>query len=142
MARNTALAGIKHLNRLEQVLAQREWWDASIDEGLMLDTEGELISGTASTVFMVANGCLCTPDLRYCGVRGTMRARVLDKARELNIEIVEEALWPEDLEAASEIFVTNAVRGIRPVVALEGKQWVVGPVTRRLIDALGLRQPS
>ena len=138
MARNTSLAGIKHLNRLEQVLAQREWWDSSIGEGLMLDTEGELISGTSSNVFLVANGSLCTPDLRYCGVRGTMRARVLDKARELHFDIVEAALWPEDIEAASEVFVTNAVRGIRPVVALENKQWVTGPITRKLIDSLDL----
>ena len=142
MTRNAALAGIKHLNRLEQVLAQREWWDSSIDEGLMLDTEGELISGTASNVFLVANGSLCTPDLRYCGVRGTMRARVLDKARELNIEVTEQALWPEELETASEVFVTNAVKGIQPVVALESKQWATGPVTCKLIDALGLRPSS
>ena len=53
-----ALAGIKHLNRLEQVLAQAEWRDETIDEGLMLDTEGELVGGTASNVFLVRDGVL------------------------------------------------------------------------------------
>jgi 4-amino-4-deoxychorismate lyase len=136
MARNATLAGIKHLNRLEQVLAQREWWDASIDEGLMLDTEGEVISGTASNVFLVANGALCTPDLRYCGVHGTMRARVLEKARELNLQVIERGLWPEDFEDATEAFVTNAIRGIRPVVQLGDRRWKPGPYARDLAMSL------
>ena len=75
LGRNARLAGIKHLNRLEQVLAQAEWDDEAIDEGLMLDTEGELVSGTASNVFLVREGVLVTPDLRFCGVLGVMRAR-------------------------------------------------------------------
>ena len=49
----------------------------TIGEGLMLDTEGELVCGTASNVFMVRDGVLVTPDLRFCGVRGVMRAQVL-----------------------------------------------------------------
>ena len=72
-----ALAGIKHLNRLEQVLAQAEWHDETIVDGLMLDTEGELVSGTASNVFVVRDGTLVTPDLRFCGVLGVMRGEVL-----------------------------------------------------------------
>jgi 4-amino-4-deoxychorismate lyase len=123
MARQPVLAGIKHLNRLEQVLAQSEWSDDRIQEGLMLDTEGELISGTASNVFVVRDGTLSTPDLRFCGVRGVMRAQVLRCAIALGWPISEEPLWPADLQAAKEVFVTNAVRGLRPVAKLGDLAW-------------------
>lgn len=123
LGRNARLAGIKHLNRLEQVLAQAEWSDATIDEGLMLDTEGEVVSGTASNVFVVRDGTLLTPDLRFCGVQGIMRAQVLGIAQRLGMSTGVEPLWPKDLSTADEVFVTNAVRGIRSVGSLESMQW-------------------
>lgn len=138
LSRNAMLAGMKHLNRLEQVLAQREWSDEAIGEGLMLDTEGELVCGTASNVFVVRNGALLTPDLRFCGVRGVMRSQVLRVAGELRLQTSEEPLWPHDLESATEVFVTNAVRGIRPVTLLESLRWKIGPIARQLIRELDL----
>jgi 4-amino-4-deoxychorismate lyase len=123
LGRNARLAGIKHLNRLEQVLAQSEWDDPAIDEGLMLDTEGELVCGTASNVFIVRDGVLLTPDLRYCGVRGVMRAQVLRAAATMGAQVSEEPLWPADLESAQEVFITNAVRGIRSVAQLDSHRW-------------------
>lgn len=138
LGRNARLAGIKHLNRLEQVLAQAEWRDESIDEGLMLDTEGELVCATAGNVFIVREGVLLTPDLRFCGVRGIMRAQVLRAAAQLQIATSEEPLWPHDVEAASEVFVTNAVRGIRSAVALGSLRWAGGATAGRLKAALGL----
>jgi len=136
LSRNPALAGIKHLNRLEHVLAQREWDDASIDEGLMLDSEGELVCATAANVFIVRGGELATADLRYCGVRGVMREAVLRTARNLGIPVHEEPLWPEDLETASEVFVTNAVRGIRSATSLDAHTWVNDEIARAISRAL------
>lgn len=136
LSRNPALAGMKHLNRLEQVLAQLEWSDPAIDEGLMLDTEGELVCATASNVFIGRNDALFTPDLRYCGVRGVMRGQVLRAADELGIAVSEEPLWPRDLDDATEIFVTNAVRGIRSITALAELRWEAGTLARRLAAAL------
>lgn len=138
LGRNARLAGLKHLNRLEQVLAQAEQIDDAIDEGLMLDTEGELVCGTASNVFIVRDGALLTPDLRFCGVRGVVRGRVLRAARELGVAASEEPLWPHDLEAADEVFVTNAVRGIRAVIALGERRWPAGSMAQRLREALAL----
>jgi 4-amino-4-deoxychorismate lyase len=137
LGRNARLAGIKHLNRLEQVLAQAEWQDESIVDGLMLDTEGELVSGTASNVFLVRGDVLVTPDLRFCGVLGVMRAEVLRLAKELDIPVSEEPIWPHDVEAASEIFITNAVRGIRSVTELGVLRWTDAPVADRLRQAFG-----
>lgn len=138
LGRNARLAGLKHLNRLEQVLAQAEWQDESIDEGLMLDTEGELVCATAGNVFIVREGAVVTPDLRFCGVRGIMRTRVLRAASQLRIPTSEEPMWPYDLEAASEVFVTNAVRGIRSAAALGPLRWSGAPVADRLKAALQL----
>ena len=136
LGRNARLAGIKHLNRLEQVLAQAEWHDEAIVDGLMLDTEGELISGTSNNVFVVRDAALLTPDLRFCGVHGIMRAEVLRAAGELGIAVHEEPLWPADVETASEIFLTNAVRGIRSVASLGSLRWSGAPVADRLRQEL------
>jgi 4-amino-4-deoxychorismate lyase len=138
LARNALLAGIKHLNRLEQVLAQAEWQDADIDEGLMLDTEGEVVSATAANVFVVRDGTLLTPDLRFSGVRGVMREQVLGAAQRLGIALSAEPLWPHHIECASEVFLTNSVRGIRSVGALGKQQWRETPVADQLRAALGL----
>ena len=136
LGRNARLAGIKHLNRLEQVLAQAEWQDDTIVDGLMLDTEGELISGTSSNVFLVREGVLITPDLRFCGVLGIMRAEVLRVAQDLGIAVSEQPLWPQDVEAASEVFITNAVRGIRSATELGSLRWTSAPVADRLRQVL------
>lgn len=136
LSRNPALAGIKHLNRLEQVLAQLEWNDTSVAEGMMLDHEGELVCATAANVFVVQSGELRTPDLRYCGVRGIMRDAVMRIARRLGIPVHEEPFWPKHLETADEVFVTNAVRGVRSIVALEARTWHEGAVTEAIRKAV------
>jgi 4-amino-4-deoxychorismate lyase len=138
LARNARLAGIKHLNRLEQVLAQAEWHSADVQEGLMLDTEGELVSATAANVFVVRDGTLVTPDLRFCGVRGVMRGQVLRAAQRLGMAVSEEPLWPHHVACASEVFLTNSVRGIRSVGALVEHEWHEAPVADQLRAALGL----
>ena len=139
LGRNASLAGIKHLNRLEQVLAQCEWPEGEADEGLMMDTEGELVCATAGNVFVVREGALLTPDLRFCGVRGVMRAQVLKAAVRLNIPVSEEPLRSDDLETASEVFITNAVRGIRSAASLDSLHWSGRTLAERLAGALGLQ---
>lgn len=138
LGRNAQLAGMKHLNRLEQVLAQREPQALPTDEGLMLDTEGELVSAMAGNVFLVRDGVLCTPDLRFCGVRGVMREQVLQAAQSSGLRVQQAPLWPGDLAAATEVFITNAVRGIRPVAALDELHWHQHPVAMHLREALQL----
>jgi 4-amino-4-deoxychorismate lyase len=138
LGRNARLAGIKHLNRLEQVLAQSEWREGEFDEGLMMDTEGELVCATAGNVFAVRDGALITPDLRFCGVQGVMRAQVIEVASKLGLAVSEEPLWPHDLDTASEVFITNAVRGIRSATSLDSLQWSDSTVATRLARALGL----
>lgn len=132
LARNEQLAGIKHCNRLEQILAQSEWQDSAITEGLMLDTDGELVCATMSNIFLVLDEVIVTPDLRYCGVAGVMRKNVLRLADELGLPIEVRAVRGEEVLAAQEIFLTNAVRGIQSVKQLDQQYWSVGPMAQKL----------
>lgn len=122
LARNPALAGIKHLNRLEQVLACGEWDDERIAEGLMLDELGHVISGTQSNLFAVIAGRLVTPRVDQCGVAGVMRRALCAWAGEHANAVIERDLRPEELEDVSELLVTNALIGAWPVRDLEGRR--------------------
>lgn len=137
LSQNTRLAGIKHLNRLEQVLARAEWQDPEIHEGLMLDTEGHLIEGVSSNLFLVQDGSLRTADLTRCGVAGVTRDLVLESARRL-IPIVDICdLNLQNLYQADECFICNSVIGIRPIIRLDDKKWAIGTITRRLQKHFG-----
>ncbi len=132
---NPQLAGMKHLNRLEQVLACAEWDDPDIAEGLMLSLDGRLVCATAANLFVVRDGHLRTPDIRDCGVAGVMRGLVLEAARHLQVPSSVEDLPPESLAEADEVFITNAVTGIRPVGEVLGAgRWPEGDITRALAD--------
>jgi 4-amino-4-deoxychorismate lyase len=127
-----ALAGLKTLNRLEQVLARAEWRDPAIGEGLMRDESGCFVGGTASNLFIVRDGRLLTPGLGRHGVRGIMRGMVLAAATRLGIPAAEAGLRRPDLDGASEMFLTSALIGIAPVGEFDGRRLAPGPVTRRL----------
>ena len=131
LASQPRLAGVKHLNRLEQILARAEW-DDEWDEGLMCGDSGMVIEATASNVFAVINGALYTPDLTRCGVAGVMRDQVIRAARSLNHE-VKIADFPVDrMFGANELFLTNSIIGIWPVRAVENHAFSVGPLARSL----------
>ena len=132
LGENPALAGLKHLNRLEQVLARREWSDGDIAEALMFSASGRLISGVMSNVFLVEGQRLRTPLLDRCGVAGIMRQVVLREAARAGIAVEEASLDAEDLARAREIFLTSAVIGLRPVRALDGRVCEIGALTREL----------
>jgi len=132
LGENPALAGLKHCNRLEQVLARAELRDAELAEALMFSSGGRLISGTMSNVFLVHQGRLATPRLDACGVAGVMRAAVLEAAAVAGIPAAEDALGALELERAEEIFLTNALIGVRPVRELQGAPREVGAVTRAM----------
>ena len=114
------LAGIKHLNRLENVMAAAEWNDDKIAEGIMLDNENYIIEGTRSNLFLVRNGKLYTPDLSRCGVAGLQRDRVIVYARQQRIVCKITELTMDDLVSADEIFLVNSVIGLWPVRELPG----------------------
>ncbi len=128
LARQPLLAGMKHLNRLEQVMARAEWSDAAVTEGLLCDIDGEVISATMANLFAVIDGTLVTPALDHCGVAGVARAEVLAMRPEARVVRIR----PDELMRATEVFLTSSVRGILPVQAVGNTVYVPGPVTRAL----------
>lgn len=136
LAENPLLAGLKHLNRLEQVLARREWSDPAIAEALMFNVSGHLISGVMSNVFLVQGERLRTPRVDRSGVAGIMREVVMREARRSGVALEETLLTADDLKEATEVFLTSSLTGIRPVGALEGRAWTPGPVTRALQERI------
>lgn len=140
LAEQPALAGLKHLNRLENVLARSEWRDPRIHEGLLCAADGRVISATSSNLFIVRDGRLITPKLDRCGVEGVARAWIMRRARRL-APVAEADLDRDAVLAADEVFLSNAVRGIVPVTRLATRRFAIGPVTRRLgytLAALGI----
>ena len=115
------LAGLKHLNRLEQVQARGEWQDDAIVEGLMLDAEGCVVSGTMTNLFVVSGGGLHTPALDRCGVAGIARALVMECAAALGIPIVVRRIARDALDVADALFVCNSVVGLWPIRELDGR---------------------
>lgn len=130
------LAGIKHLNRLEQVLASRDWAPDQ-QEALMCDAEGRVVCGTRSNVFCVIDGILVTPELSRAGVAGCTRGRLIALAQEQGIACETGLLAPDELRHATECFVCNSLIGLWPVRRLGSLEFPApGPVTRRLAEAL------
>ena len=140
LGENPALAGLKHCNRLEQILARAEPAAAAVAESLMLSRSGKVISGTMTNVFLIDGSPqsprLRTPAIDQCGVAGVMRRVVLREAARAGIPTTECTLFPDDLAAASEVFLTNARVGVWPVGRVEERTLAPGPVTRRIQNLL------
>jgi 4-amino-4-deoxychorismate lyase len=131
------LAGVKSLNRLENVLARAEWRDPGIREGLLADSGGWLVEGTMSNVFLTVGARLVTPAITRCGVSGAQRERILDLANREGIACEVRDVAFAELRGAGEVFLANSLIGVWPVVALDDRHWKPGPVARRMQERIG-----
>jgi 4-amino-4-deoxychorismate lyase len=136
LSHQPALAGVKHLNRLENVLARAEWHDEQIREGLLLDQQGLAIGGTMSNLFVVEGKKLITPQLDQCGVAGVTRARVIAHAERLAIVCRVEPVPLQRLLEADEVFFVNSLIGVWPMAQLDKRTWSPGPMARDIRHAL------
>jgi 4-amino-4-deoxychorismate lyase len=146
LAIQRALAGIKHCNRLEQVLARAEWGDSPVagapgtvqqfHEGLMRDTEGFAVCATATNLFVLREGRWVTPPVDQCGVAGVCRGWILEHAN-----AGERRLTVDDVESADAIFLCNSVRGILQVATLGDRRWSPHPRTVQLRQMLASVEP-
>lgn len=137
---NPALAGIKHLNRLEQILARAELENSKCQEGLMLDTDNNVIEGTMSNLFCVKNGDLITPDLSRCGVKGVIREEVIKIAREVGLDPNETVFPLEVLYHSDEVFICNSVIGIWPVHQVDAQKFNIGPISHQISQKLSIQR--
>lgn len=129
---NPALAGIKHLNRLDQVLARNEWHNDDFQEGLMLDQNDHLLEGISTNLFVKINQQWITPATKNCAVAGVMRAVILSKAAEIGLNIEQRQIHHSELSLVEEMFVSNSVWGIVPVQSCDAYSFVIGKVSQQL----------
>ena len=134
MGLNRPLAAIKHMNRLEQVLARSEWDDPAVADGLMQDQENYVISATSANLFLVSEGLLLTPRLDRCGIRGVVRDAILNQ---FNSSSEKRRITAELLFEADEVFICNSIRGVWPVLKIDDREYDIGPRTREVQAWLG-----
>ncbi|MFN3544906.1 MAG: aminodeoxychorismate lyase [Thiobacillus sp.] len=132
LARQPRLAGIKHLNRLEQVLARAEWNDPEIFEGLLCDDADGVIGGVMTNVFIARDGELFTPALDACGVAGVARQRLLRGVAAAGFPVHVGRLTRDAILGADEVMLCNSLIGVQRVAALEGRSWAPAGWTPRL----------
>ena len=129
LALQPLLRGIKHLNRLEQVLAAAELAAQPGKHGILRNTEGFVIAGVSANLFAVVGGQILTPRMDRSGVHGVLRGLLL---REFASRAERRRISTEFLFEAEEVFFCSAIRGIVPIRAIDDRRWDIGPVTREL----------
>ncbi|MDH3621145.1 MAG: aminodeoxychorismate lyase [Gammaproteobacteria bacterium] len=136
LATGSPVAGLKTINRIEQVLASSECRAAGLFEGFTRDADDRLICGTISNVFIVTNNRIRTPSLDRCGVEGTMRRLVIDLLNDQGTGVEVCDLAEDDLAAADEVFITNSQMGAVPVRRCGDYEWDIGSTTHRVLGLL------
>ncbi|CAH0526532.1 aminodeoxychorismate lyase [Vibrio hippocampi] len=134
---NPLLSGIKHNNRLEQVLIKHELEQKGYVDGVVLDLNGHVIETSMANVFWLKDGTLYTPNLSQSGVEGVMRQRVLELTEQWGIPTKTVYVPIETLFDAEEVFMTNSILGVAPVVAITDICFNIGDFSRRLQETLG-----
>jgi 4-amino-4-deoxychorismate lyase len=130
------LAGIKHLNRLENVMARMEWSDESLFDGLMLDQQDGVIECTMSNIFVRFDDMLITPDLTACGVAGITRQRIIWFANMLRLKVEVKSLPFAKMAFADEVIICNSLFGAIAVSNIGYKKWPVQNLAKNIRDAL------
>lgn len=133
---NPALAGLKHLNRLDNVLARAEWDDPEIAEGLLSGMDGEIVGGTMTNLFLWDGRTLATPALDRCGIAGTVRALTLELARACGIPCTVADTRREALVRMPGLFLTNSLVGAWPVRRLEERELDPTRLPLELLEAV------
>jgi 4-amino-4-deoxychorismate lyase len=130
------LAGIKHLNRLENVMARMEWQEDTIFDGLLLDQQGNVIECTMSNVFARFDQTLITPDLGQCGVMGVTRQRIIGLAAMLKMNIEVGEISMDRLLQADEVIVCNSLYGAFQVAKIADTTWSQQALAKTIRSAL------
>ncbi|MEM1114519.1 MAG: aminodeoxychorismate lyase [Pseudomonadota bacterium] len=143
LANQPALAGIKHLNRLEQVLAARHARAEGADDALMLNERGEPVCMASSNLFAVVAGTILTPPLATAGIAGTRRRALIERwAPDLGLAVEERFFSLGTLNVASEVFCSNSLVGLRPVGQFGSRTWSSHPVMAALFERYRAELPA
>ncbi len=135
LAQQPLLAGIKHGNRLEQILARSQWlpdWD----EAVLRDTDDNVIEGTQSNIILIKQGQVYTPLLDQCGVDGVMKNWVMERLKDAGFSCQAVRLSVQDIIEADEVLLTNSIIGVWPVKLFKSKRYNQSPTAQALLEKL------
>ena len=133
LPQNFNLAGMKHLNRLDYVLAAHQLQQyPEYNEALLFNTSGFLVESIIGNLFFVKNGLICTPLLDESGVRGVMRGLILKKLKQAGKKVNIGTYVKQDVIESDECFLCNSVQGISPLTQIENTPFPIGSVTQYL----------
>ncbi|OYY50433.1 MAG: aminodeoxychorismate lyase [Methylophilaceae bacterium 17-44-8] len=138
VAHQPMLAGIKHLNRLENVLARAECRDPSFIDGVMMDIDGHVIECTSANLFVRIGSHLYTPDLSKAGVAGVTRQRILDIAHYLHLSSEIKVLELQEVLSGDEVVICNSLYGVWQVRRIAEQVWPIGKLASELRELLRL----
>lgn len=130
------LAGIKHLNRLENILARMEWNSSAYADGVLQDIDGNIIECTAANLFIRSGKDLVTPDLAMCGVAGITRQRILQLSEPLGLNVHIGRISMADMMSADEILICNSLYGAWQVIDFNQRQWLGQPLASTIRELL------
>ncbi|MGV3002578.1 aminodeoxychorismate lyase [Vibrio sp.] len=133
---NPQLAGLKHNNRLEQVLIKKEIDDTEYDDNIVLDIDGNVIEMSAANLFWVSNNQLYTPELVKNGVLGIKRKQVCEYAEQKKMIMNIGSYMLDDVLNADEVFITNALHGVVPIIQINNKEFNIGVITRAIQEKI------
>ena len=129
---NPILAGIKHCNRIEQILARST---LKRDEAVMLDENQNIISVTQGNIYFIFGKRLVTPKLDRCGVIGSRRSLILDLAESLEMIVEQTNISKNEIKKADEVFISNSIIGIQSVSSIEDCQFPKSSITEQINKA-------
>ena len=130
------LSKIKHINRLEQIIARSEWQSRNIAESIMLDMNNNVIEGTMSNIFGIKKNIFYTPIIENSGVEGIMRGVILKLLKKNKKKYVIKEITLKEFLKFDEVFVCNSIFGIWPVIKVSKKKFSFGEKTKKIINLL------
>ena len=130
------LSEIKHLNRLEQIIARLEWQSKAISESIMLDSNDNVIEGTMSNFFGVKENVFYTSTIKFAGIEGIMREVILKLLKKNKKKYIIKKITLKEFLKFDEIFMCNSIFGIWPVIKISKKRFSFGKKTKEIIDLL------
>ena len=119
---NSSLAGIKHLNRLENVLAKIELREENFD-GILLDSHGDVNECISSTIIMRVGSTLYVPNQNAAGVSGVTKRIIMDNAQVMGYKVKIKKISLDDLMKSDEVVISNAIIGAIPIRKISNKKW-------------------
>ena len=131
-----ALSEIKHLNKLEQIIARLEWQSKAISESIMLDSNDNVIEGTMSNFFGVKENVFYTSTIKFAGIEGIMREVILKLLKKNKKKYIIKKITLKEFLKFDEIFMCNSIFGIWPVIKISKKNFSFGKKTKEIIDLL------